>query len=219
MKITLPLSFCLFAGLLAPLHAEEELAPPNVDFFAEAQILQADMAPYGYDDADGLSITLGFWLNDVKWAKNSRFGLEASFIRQNEESTSSSFNRAPTQSESQAGASSVDVFNDSDLKLSGFALGAVWQSPRWVYLRGGAYLYSFKESFQQERVLLDNLGDTVTTITDSPSSNNQSGVAPYLAAGVAVPLSENIALTGEYRATQLESENYDTIGIGFRYSN
>ena len=218
MKITLPLTLGLCA--LIPLaHADEELAPPDVDFYAEAQMLRADMDPYGFDTADGLNIKIGMWLNSVTLGKNSRFGLEGGFVSQSEVSNDSQFTRAPSVSEQNAGASSVRVQEENSLDLGGFTVGALWQSPYWLYLRGGGYIYNFKLENRQDRILLDGGGSTVNTVNDAPVSDSQSGIAPYLGAGLAVPLLDNLSLTVDYQQTQLESESYGTMGIGLRYSN
>ena len=219
MKTTLPLTAALTGALIAPLHAEEELAPPDVDFYAEAQMIRADMDPYGFDTADGLNINIGMWLNSVELGKNSRFGLEAGFVNQSELREDSMFTRSPTTSEQGAGASSVRVEEETSLKLNGFTLAAVWQSPYWLYVKGGAYLYDFKVEDDQRRVLLDGGGATVDTVNDAPESDSQSGIAPFVTAGVAVPLLEKLSFTAEYQYTSLESETYGTLGIGLRFTN
>lgn len=220
MKITLPLTLGLCA--LIPLaHADEELAPPDVDFYAEAQMMRADMDPYGFDTADGLNIKIGMWLNSVKLGKNSRFGLEGGFVSQSEVSNDSQFTRAPNpNNETLPGVTSVRVTDENSLDISGFTVGAIWQSPYWLYIRGGGYLYSFKLENRQDRILLDNNGDTVgPPVNGAPESDSQNGIAPYLGAGLAVPLLDNLSLTVDYQQTQLESESYGTTGIGLRYSN
>lgn len=220
MKITLPLTLGLCA--LIPLaHADEELAPPDVDFYAEAQMLRADMDPYGFDTADGLNIKIGMWLNSVTLGKNSRFGLEGGFVSQSEVSNDSQFTRAPVPGEQPpgAGVTSVSVREEESLDVSGFTVGALWQSPYWLYLRGGGYIYNFKLKNRQDRILLNGSGNTVQTVNDAPTSDSQSGIAPYLGAGLAVPLLDNLSLTVDYQQTQLESESYGTTGIGLRYSN
>ena len=218
MKITLPLTLS-FTALVSLAHADEELAPPDVDFYAEAQMMRADMDPYGFDTADGLNIKIGLWLNSVTLGKNSRFGLEGGFVSQSEVSNNSQFTRAPSVSEQNAGASSVLVQEEDSLDLSGFTVGALRQSPYWLYLRGGGYIYNLKLENRQDRILLDGGGSTVNTVNDSPVSDSQSGIAPYLGIGLAVPLLENLSLTADYQQTQLESESYGTMGIGLRYSN
>lgn len=218
MKITLPLTLG-FTALVSLAHADEELAPPDVDFYAEAQMIRADMDPYGFDTADGLNIKIGLWLNSVTLGKNSRFGLEGGFVSQSEVSNNSQFIRSPSVSEQNAGASSVRVQEEDSLDLSGFTVGALWQSPYWLYLRGGGYIYNLKLENRQDRILLDNNGDTVSTVNGAPESDSQSGIAPYLGAGLAVPLLDNLSLTVDYQQTQLESESYGTMGIGLRYTN
>ena len=76
MKITLPLTLG-FTALVSLAHADEELAPPDVDFYAEAQMMRADMDPYGFDTADGLNIKIGMWLNSVKLGKTAASGWKA----------------------------------------------------------------------------------------------------------------------------------------------
>ena len=95
MKTTLPLSLALTGALITPLHAEEELAPPDVDFFVQAQMSKADMDPYGFDTADGLTINVGMWLNSVTLGENSRFGLEGGFVTQGDVDELTDFTRAP----------------------------------------------------------------------------------------------------------------------------
>jgi len=220
MKTTLPLTLGLGAALLSPfVHAEEELAPPDVDFYAEAQMLRADLAPYGFDTADGLDIRLGMWLNSIDLGGDSRLGLEAGFLRNSEDTIDSKFVRTPTLSEDQAGASSVRINEEDSLKINGFTIGLLWQTRRWVYLKGGAYIYDFELENRQQRTLLDNNGDTVVSLTEAPSSDSQSGIAPYLGVGLAIPVLDKLSVTADYRQTQLESEHYGTFGIGLRFTN
>ena len=223
MKTILPLTLGLGAALLSPFvslaHAEEELAPPDVDFYAEAQMLRADLAPYGFDTSDGLNIRIGMWLNSVDLGGDSRLGLEAGFLRQSKDSIDSEFVRAPTVSEQGAGASSVRINEEDSLEINGFTVGLLWQTRRWVYLKGGAYIYDFELENRQQRTLLDNNGDPLVTFREAPSNDSQSGIAPYLGAGLAIPLLDNLSVTADYRQTQLESENFDTFGVGLRYSN
>ena len=108
---------------------------------------------------------------------------------------------------------------EDSLDLSGFTVGALWQSPYWLYLRGGGYIYNLKLENRQDRILLDGGGSTVNTVNDAPVSDSQSGIAPYLGAGLAIPLLDNLSLTVDYQQTQLESESYGTMGVGLRYSN
>ncbi len=219
MKTTLPLTLALTGALITPLHAEEELAPPDVDFFIQAQMIKADMDPYGYDAADGLTINIGMWLNSIELGEKSRFGLEGGFVAQGDVNEDSQFTRAPSVSEQGAGANSVRVQQEDSLELSGFTAGVVWQSPYWIYLKAGGYLYDMKLENRQQRILLDVNGNTIQTVNDAPQSDSQSGFAPYATAGVAVPILDNLSLTAQYQYTNLESENFGTVGFGLRFTN
>ena len=220
MKTILPLTLGLGAALLSPfVHAEEELAPPDVDFYAEAQMLRADLAPYGFDTTDGLDIRLGMWLNSVDIGGDSRLGLEGGFLRQSKDSIDSEFVRTPTLSEVQAGASNVRIKEEDSLEINGFTVGLLWQTKRWVYLKGGAYIYDFELENRQQRILLDNNGDSLVTLREAPSNDSQSGIAPYLGVGLAIPVLDKLSVTADYRQTHLESETYGTFGVGLRFSN
>ncbi|MEQ3723415.1 hypothetical protein [Alcanivorax sp.] len=218
MKITLPLTLGLCA--LIPLaHADEELAPPDVDFYAEAQMIRADMDPYGFDTADGLNINIGLWLNSVELGKNSRFGLEAGFVSQSDVSDNLDFVRPPEGTSEASIASSVRVQQENSLTINGLTLGVVWQSPYWLYLKGGGYLYDFKLEQEQERIFLDPTGAEISRRNDGTDSNDQNGIAPFATVGVAVPILDQLFLTAQYQYTNLESEAYGTLGIGLRYTN
>lgn len=226
MKTTLPLTLGLGAALLSPFaslaHAEEELAPPDVDFYAEAQMLRADLAPYGFDTADGLDIRLGMWLNSLDLGGDSRLGLEAGFLRHSEESNINQFDRPPESNETPINSTPIDtvsITEEDSLRLSGFTVGVVWQTKRWVYLKGGAYIYDFKQESRQQRAFLDNNGDTVASLNEAPNNDSQSGIAPYLGVGLAIPVLDKLSVTADYRQTHLESEHYGTFGIGLRFTN
>ncbi len=219
MKTTLPLTLALAGALISPLHAEEELAPPDVDFFVQAQMTQADMDPYGFDTADGLTINIGMWLNSVDLGEKSRFGLEGGFVTQGEVDEFTEITRAADAFEDDVGAVTTRVETEDSLQLSGFTAGVVWQSPYWLYLKAGGYLYDFKLKENQSRVLLDGSGDTITVVKDSPQSESQSGLAPYVTAGIAIPVLDRLSLTAQYQYTNLESENFGTLGIGLRFTN
>lgn len=223
MKTTLPLTLGLGAALLSPfVHAEEELAPPDVDFYAEAQMLRADLAPYGFDTTDGLDIRLGMWLNSVDLGGDSRLGLEAGFLRHSEDSSINQFDRDPESNETPINGTTIDtvsITEEDSLRLNGFTVGVVWQTKRWVYLKGGAYIYDFKLENRQQRVFLDNNGDTVASLNEAPSNDSESGIAPYLGVGLAIPVLDKLSVTADYRQTQLESEHFGTFGIGLRFTN
>jgi len=223
MKTILPLTLGLGAALLSPfVHAEEELAPPDVDFYAEAQMLRADLAPYGFDTADGLDIRLGMWLNSVDLGGDSRLGLEAGFLRHSEKSNINQFDRAPESNETPINGTTIDtvsITEEDSLRLSGFTVGVVWQTKRWVYLKGGAYIYDFDLENRQQRAFLDNNGDTVVSLNEAPSNDSESGIAPYLGIGLAIPVVDKLTVTADYRQTQLESEHFGTFGIGLRFTN
>lgn len=216
MKTTLPLTLALTGALITPLHAEEELAPPDVDFFVEAQVTKADMEPYGFDeDADGLTINVGMWLNSIDLGEKSRLGLEAGFVNQSDVSKTRQFRRPGTPSDNNADTVIFD--QDITLEMSGITAGVVWQSPFWLYLKAGGYLYDRKVKQQQTRTLLDNTGTAFQTVNDAPETDSVSEVSPYMTAGIAIPVLDNLSLTAQYQ--YLESENFSTVGFGLRYSN
>ena len=223
MKTILPLTLGLGAALLSPfIHAEEELAPPDVDFYAEAQMLRVDLAPYGFDTTDGLDIRLGMWLNSVDIGGNSRLGLEAGFLRNSEDSNDRQFERAPESNETPINGTPIDsvrISEENSLRLNGITVGVVWQTKRWVYLKGGAYIYDFKLENSQQRAFLDNNSDTVATVNEAPTNDSQSGIAPYISVGLAIPVLDKLSFTADYRQTQLESENFGSFGVGIRFSN
>jgi hypothetical protein len=223
MKTILPLTLGLGAALLSPfIHAEEELAPPDVDFYAEAQMLRVDLAPYGFDTTDGLDIRLGMWLNSVDIGGNSRLGLEAGFLRNSEDSNDRQFERAPESNETPINGTPIDsvrISEENSLRLNGITVGVVWQTKRWVYLKGGAYIYDFKLENSQQRAFLDNNSDTVATVNEAPTNDSQSGIAPYISVGLAIPVLDKLSVTADYRQTQLESENFGSFGVGIRFSN
>ena len=80
-------------------------------------------------------------------------------------------------------------------------------------------LYWSRRTAIEQRTLLDNNGDTVVSLTEAPSSDSQSGIAPYLGVGLAIPVVDKLTVTADYRQTQLESENFGTFGIGLRFTN
>lgn len=223
MKTTLPLTLGLGAALLSPfVHAQEELAPPDVDFYAEAQMLRADLAPYGFDTTDGLDIRLGMWLNSVDLGGDSRLGLEAGFLRHSEDSSINQFDRDPESNETPINGTAIDtvsITEEDSLRLNGFTVGVVWQTKRWVYLKGGAYIYDFKLENRQQRTFRDNNGDAVASLNEAPTSDSQSGIAPYLGVGLAIPVLDKLSITADYRQTQIESEHFGTFGVGLRFSN
>ena len=219
MKTKLPLTLALAGALITPLHADDDLAPPDVDFFVQAQVTKANMDPYGFDTADGLTINVGMWLNSIDLGEKARFGLEGGFVTQGDVDELTEFTRTPSVSETDAGANTVRIRQEDSLELSGFTAGVVWQSPYWLYLKAGGYLYDLKLDSRQQRILLDVNGDTVTTVNDAPQSENQSGIAPYVTAGIALPVMDRLSLTAQYQYTNLESENFGTLGIGLRFTN
>ncbi|EKF74990.1 hypothetical protein A11A3_06036 [Alcanivorax hongdengensis A-11-3] len=217
MKTTLPLILGLSCALTAPLHAEE-LAPPNVDFYGEFQVNRNDLGNLGVDQADGLSVRAGMWLNDLGGPWGSRFGLEAGLIRLGEDNADSSYTRSPTASE--AGVNGADVVQINDrlnVKVNGLGFGGIWDSGHWLYLRGGAYLYDYKATERSQRVLIDNGGNPSVTYNDTPASDDTNTLAPYLGAGFAVRLTGPLVLVADYTSYRVESEQVGSVSLGLRY--
>lgn len=218
MKTTLPLALGLFTALLSPLHAEQELTAPDVSFYLDAQATRANYDAYGLNTSDGLAVKGGMWLNSVDTGGQSRLGLDIGLLRLGKDTRYTQFTRAPTVSDG-TNTDSVVVKQRDALELNGMTLGTTWDTGHLVYLRAGAFLYNYKATQDQQRLLINNTTNTTQTVNDTPQSDSRSGVAPYVTFGLAIPLGDHLAINADYNQYLLESQRFGSFGLGIRYTD
>ncbi|KAF0808889.1 hypothetical protein A167_02356 [Alcanivorax sp. S71-1-4] len=209
----------LIAALPLTAVAQEDLAPPDVDLFLEAQYGGADLDDFGLaSSADGYRLRAGLWLNSLS-TRHLRFGLEAGLNQLARETTDSAFTRGPNAAELQQPSppDSVDVVARDRLEVSGYELGGRMLVARYVYARAGLYIHRVKTRREEIRTLNYTSGSP-QVFEPVPESDSTSGTGGYAGLGVLVPLASGISLAADYSLYQVDSEQVGTYGIGLNFT-
>ena len=221
MKITAPLTLSLGLSLfLPPVHADE-LAPPDVDFFVDIRANRTLMEPFDVSMADGFAVGGGLWMKDLFSERPGRLGLEGQYLRLGDDSQelqSSRAPRLPSETTADFVPQRVDISNLRTVKINGLSLGAIWDSGHGIELRAGGYFYNFKATDRVRRTLVGEEEEQVLVVDDAPVTDSKTGLAPYLGAGVAIPLSERFSLLTEVTVTHLNSETLRSFSLGLRFN-
>jgi opacity protein-like surface antigen len=213
-KIIAPLLLTLLplAPVAQAIEYQDELEPPNVDFFIELQGTRTDFNNLGGDDAGGLRVRLGLDLLDTKvagWMLRTEIGLN-----QFGETRQSSSVTVPDLSDS---TKETIIDRTQQLSLSGIELGLRLYDNRYFSVRGGAFIYSLKNSVEETKTLV-NSGVPDAPIALPPQAETISGIAPYIGAGLEIPLVESVKAVAEFNLYQVDSESLNNISVGFRFS-
>lgn len=228
VAITSKTTMTAYKSLLLPLivtalpliaTAQEDLAPPDVDLFLEAQYGGADLDDFGLDStADGYRLRGGLWLNSLS-TRHLRFALEAGLNQLARETTDSAFSRGPSAEELQQPSppTSVDVLARDRLEVSGYELGARMLIARYVYARAGLYMHRVKTRHEEIRTL--NYGSGSPQVFEPvPESDSSSKTGGYAGLGLMLPLTGGISLAADYSLYQVDSEQVGTYGIGLHFT-
>ena len=200
-----------------PALAQEELAPPDVDFFAELLGSRTDYSNLGLDASQGVSIRGGFWLNEIRRGKFD-FGLEGALHWMGEDSETRRFSMAPGPG-APANADEVLVREDTRIRINGYELGGRLRYNQLVYLRAGGFLNTLDLKTTQERTFLEGgnqIGDRQSLVIDS---SKDSRFSPFAHIGLSINLfSSDISLLAEYGSYWIDSERLDNINAGLHFA-
>ena len=221
MRIKTGISALLLLALLnIPAMAQEELEPPDVDFFFETMALRTDFRPLDQKHVDGFAIRGGVWFNALKRG-NWEFAMEGALNWLGEDSSSSRFTRGPALGESPLQGQVVDevrVSERHETRINGYEFGFRAMLDRTLYLRAGAFAHNHYEKVQQDLVFVL---DDESTITQRriPESSQEQNVAPYLQIGAALPLGRtNMALIAEYGTYWIDSNRLENFAAGLQFN-
>ena len=212
---------CMFACMGAA--ADDALAPPDVDFFAEIQYGQADLRPFDQDSrAEGYRVRGGIWFNSLA-RHGVEVALEGGLNQLVRDTRNSAFTRAPTAQEIAAPPGGIGTLEDVDvvaqdrLDISGFEFGGRLMHERLVYIRGGLLAYQIKT--RNNRLLTYN--GSSGSITEQPiaQTDSLSGTGIYAGLGINVALASDISLAVDVTRYRIESEDVDsfTAGLHLRF--
>ena len=209
------------AVLLLPLispaafSAPVDLEPPNVTNYLEVQLSKTDLDPLLDESDSGFKVLFGMLSEDLKlgswrWAGEGGLNLMA-------DSSSRSQLARDTRPGEFPGFDRVIFDNRNELTISGFELGARLVSPRYFHVRAGLYIHSLKTKVESIRSLFESPpGTDVQRTRLSPTSDSESSTAPYVAAGVRLPLDESFELTADYSLHRIDGESLDSLSAGFK---
>ena len=213
MRLKQQLFLTLLCALPVTLPAQDELEPPDVDFFAAIQGTHTDYRNLGAEHATGARITLGTWMNEIHRG-DFQFALEGSFNWMGESDRDRRFTETAPQEE----FLDRDVKENTSIETNGLSLGARMLHEDTAFLRAGVLFYTMQETIRQNRVF--NPQDP----TEEPTSDSQrdssriTGTAPYIGAGFQMPLGgTSLNLIMDYSAYWLESERVEGFSVGLSY--
>lgn len=205
-------------GLSAMLQARE-LPPPDVTFFGAVESARTDFGGFNIDDeVRGSRLRAGLWLNDVKLGR-WKLGVEGAYHRMGESTQRSELERSPTGRELNTISGNLVSVTEStqrELDVGGLEIGTRLYDSELFYLRGGAYLYSFRN--RTDRTLTYRENDGTTTTNDLlPQSESSSTLGPYAGAGFAFPVTKTLRVTASMSVYWIESEPLDSMSLGLQF--
>jgi hypothetical protein len=198
------------------LHAQQ-LPPPDVTFYGALEASRTDLRNLGIDDdTSGLRLRGGLWLNDIRFGRWV-LGVEGAYNRLGDATARSSFRREPTGQElnQNGNLDYVTVSTVRERNVGGLEIGLRLYDSELFYLRGGAYLYSYRGREDTTLELVEVNGSS-TTNDLLPQSETTSTLGPYAGAGFAFPLADRLHLTAELATYYIESEPLNSISLGIQ---
>lgn len=209
----------LLAMLSGVLRAQQELAPPDATFYGAIETARTDFSELnGEEDVNGTRLRAGLWLNDVTFGR-WKLGLEGAYNRLGDSSITSRLQRDPTGQELQnisGNLVSVTETSHYEQDIGGLELGLRLYDSELFHLRGGGYLYSYR-SRQDTTLEFFNVNGNSITNDLTPESESTSTLGPYMGAGFAFPLTDQLRLTTDLSVYWIESEPLDSLSIGIQY--
>lgn len=203
--------------LISPvaLAAPVDLEPPDVTNYLEVQLSKTELDPLLDESDTGFKVLFGMQSEQLKlgswrWAGEGGLNLLAN-------TTTRSQLARDTRTGEFPGFDRVIFDNRDELTISGFELGARLVAPRFFHVRAGLYIHSLKTKSETVRTLVESPPATGTeTAQLSPTSESKSSSAPYLGAGVRLPLDDSFELTADYTIHRIDDESLDSLSAGFR---
>lgn len=211
----------LLAMLSGVLRAQQELAPPDATFYGAIETARTDFSELnGEEDVNGTRLRAGLWLNDVTFGR-WKLGLEGAYNRLGDSSITSRLQRDPTGQELQnisGNLVSVTETTHYEQDIGGLELGLRLYDSELFHLRGGGYLYSYRsrQDTTQEFTTVGP-GSPPSSNDLTPESESTSTLGPYVGAGFAFPLTDQLRLTTDLSVYWIESEPLDSLSIGLQY--
>ncbi|MCB1836091.1 MAG: outer membrane beta-barrel protein [Alcanivoracaceae bacterium] len=202
-----------------PVHAyeyEPDLKAPDVTIYGELHGVRSDFGGYGGEDESGFRGRLGMEFNDNgpgRWRWRVEGGLnqfgEANF----------DYERTEAGSFGIPGVVSRTTTTSESVRLTGFEFGARLYDNELFYVRAGAFVYNMK--VERDVLITDrDASDAIvgTPFSLTPDSESNSGVSPYVGAGLEFPLfDESFRLIAEYNLYRVEQEKFDNIAVGAQF--
>lgn len=202
-----------------PVHAyeyEPDLEAPDVTIYGELHGVRSDFGGYGGGDESGFRGRLGMEFNDAgvgRW----RWRVEGALNQFGESSFSNE--RTVAGNFGVPGVVSRTTTTNESVRLTGFEFGARLYDNELFYVRAGAFIYNMK--VERDVLITDrDASDAIvgTPFSLTPESESNSGVSPYVGAGLEFPLvDESFRLIAEYNLYRVEQEKFDNIAIGAQF--
>ncbi len=197
--------------------ADDDLLPPDVDFYAGLQASYVDYGGIADSSANGMRLRGGVWLNDFELS-GWRMGAEATINWMGTASRNRSFVRSPDGIESTAPNPpvSIAIRERDQTSANGFEIGARFAKSERFYLRSGILLYSTSHTNRQSRTL--NFSDG-SSADGGPllDSDRSSSVGAYIGAGARYRMLEGFYLVADYNAYATNEGRLGIFAIGVQF--
>lgn len=213
LKATI-LSMCLVVPAIS--SAQEELAPPDVDFFLETLMTRTDFREFGLRPTEGFTLRGGIWFNAIQRG-DWEFAFDGALHWMGEERQTRSFNEDPNTPGFPVGTVSARVREQNKTRINGYEFGFRAMLSRALHIRAGGFLYSNSQRINQDLTL--TLDDTsIVTFSRIPQSSEDNEIGPYLQAGFRIPLLDTgMAILADYGHYWIGDERLENMNVGLQF--
>lgn len=195
---------------------DDDLEAPDVTVYAEAHGVRSDFSEFDGNNENGLRLRIGMLFNEPAFSR-WHWGVEGGLNQFGEGTNVSSV----TRSGQSAPVITETTRRDKKTRLNGFEFGARLYDGEMFYLRGGAFLYSLKETSDVTLTQLISTGPgTTSTQTSSltPETDTVSSVSPYLGAGIVYPIiDKSTSILLEYNYYYIDKKPFDNLAVGLEF--
>lgn len=214
-RLLLPLLLSVFSLPVYGYEYEPDLEAPDVTIYGELHAVRSDFGSFGGSDETGFRGRLGMEFNDSGLG-NWRWRVEGGLNQFGE----TDFNYQTVQSGNFGSPGLVTsrlTRTSESVRLTGFEFGARLYDSKLIYLRAGAYIYNMK--VDRDILITDrDVNDAAVTSFTQTESESNSGVSPYIGAGIEFPLiDESFRVVAEYNLYRIEQETFDNLALGAQF--
>jgi len=215
-RLLLPLLLSVFPLPVYSYEYEPDLEAPDATIYGELHGVSSDFGEFGGGKETGFRGRLGLEFNDNglgRWLWRVEGGLNQFG------ETSFSYDRTEAGNFGIPGVVSRTTTTSETVRVTGFEFGARLYDSELFYVRAGAFVYNMK--VERDELITDrDASDAVvgTPFSLTPDSESNSGVSPYVGAGLEFPLvDDSFRVIAEYNLYRIEQEKFDNMALGAQF--